>query len=77
MGDLRKAYKVYFDKNNFHNGNQIKSLSSLTEKILYKKTIWNLLIKIKIFLLNFIILLDLPDACRAPLLLFEVHIYKL
>ena len=36
-GDLRKAYKVYFDKNNFHNGNQIKSLSSLTEKILYKK----------------------------------------
>ena len=36
-GDLRKAYKVYFDKSNFHYGNQIKSLSSLTEKILYKK----------------------------------------
>ena len=35
--DLRKAYNVYFDKNNFYNGNQIKSLSSLTEKILYKK----------------------------------------
>ena len=35
--NLNKAYKIYFDKNNFHNGNQIKSLSSLTEKILYKK----------------------------------------
>ena len=35
--NLNKAYKIYFDKSNFHNGNQIKSLSSLTEKILYKK----------------------------------------
>ena len=35
--DLKKAYKIYFDENNFYNGNQIKSLSSLTEKILYKK----------------------------------------
>tara|TARA_B100000700_G_C14951108_1_gene811691 strand:+ start:359 stop:1054 length:696 start_codon:yes stop_codon:yes gene_type:complete len=35
--DLKKAYKIYFDKNNFYNGSQIKSLSSLTEKILYKK----------------------------------------
>ena len=35
--DLKKAYNIYFDNNNFHNVNQIKSLSSLTEKILYKK----------------------------------------
>ena len=35
--DLQKAYKIYFDEHNFENGIQKVSLSSLTEKMLYKK----------------------------------------
>ena len=34
---IKKAYEIYFNDDNFVDGKQIKSLSSLTKKILYKK----------------------------------------
>ena len=34
---IKKAYEIYLKDDNFIDGKQIKSLSSLTKKILYKK----------------------------------------
>ena len=37
MEKIKKAYEIYLKDENFIDGKQIKSLSSLTKKILYKK----------------------------------------